>query len=78
MKIKINTQLILDFSISGLFALLSMTIMRFVIPDGNTTIFLMRGSKLVGLVFIALSITFLISWFFNKNFKFKKKLMYLS
>ena len=74
MKIKINTQLILDFSISGLFALLSMTIMRFVIPDGNTTIFLMRGSKLVGLVFIALSITFLISWFFNKNFKFKKKI----
>ena len=74
MKIKINTQLILDFSISGFFTLLSMTVMRFVIPDGNTTIFLLRGFKLVSLVFIALSITFLISWFFNKNFKFKKKI----
>jgi len=74
MNIKINTQSILDLTISAFFVFTSMTIMRFVIPEGNTTIFLLRGSKLVGIVFLALSVIFLISWFFNRNFKFKKKI----
>ena len=74
MNVKNNTQLILDFSISGFFALFSMTIMRFIIPEGLTTKFLFLGSKLVALVFVTLSIIFLVSWFFNKNFKFKKKI----
>ncbi len=74
MKIEINTQSILDLTVSAFFVLTSMTIMRLVIPEGNTTIFLLRGSKLVGIVFLALSVIFLISWFFNRNFKFKKKI----
>ena len=74
MNIKINTQLILDFGISVFFVLISMKIMSFVIPEGNTTIFLNRGSKLVGLVCLAFTFVFLISWFFNRDFKFKKKI----
>ena len=74
MNIKISTQSILNLTISGFFVLVSMTIMRYVIPEGNTTIFLLRGSKLVGLVFLALLIIFLISWFYNRNFRFKKRI----
>ena len=74
MKLKNNTQFVLDFAISGLFVLLSMILMKFLIPAGNTTIFLSRGSKLVALACIPLIILFLISWFFNKSFKFKNKI----
>ena len=74
MKLKNNTQLILDFSITAFFVLLSMTIMRFIIPLGFTSKFMLLGSKLIGIIFIVLLIIFLISWAFDKNFKFKKKL----
>jgi hypothetical protein len=74
MKLKNNTQLILDFAISGLFVLLSMILMKYLIPPGNITIFLSRGSKLVALACIPLITLFLISWFFNKSFKFKNKI----
>ena len=74
MKVKINTQFILDLSVSGFFGLISMTILTFIVPPGITKLFLVKGSEVVGLVFIALSIIFLISWFFNRNFKFKKKI----
>ena len=74
MKIKNNTQFILDLSVSAFFAVLSMSILTFIIPLGITRSFLVGGSKAVGLVFITLSIIFLISWFFNKDFKFKKKI----
>ena len=74
MRLKISTQFILDLSISGLFALFSMTILTFIIPLGVTRSFLVGGSKAVAIVFVTLSILFLISWFFNKDFKLKKKL----
>ncbi len=74
MNIKISTQSILDLTISGFFVLVSMIIMRYVIPEGNTTIFLFRGSKLVGYAFLTLLIIFLISWFYNRDFRFKKKI----
>ena len=74
MKAKINTQLILDLSISAFFALFSMTVIKLIIPEGFNTKFLLLGSKLIGLVFIVLSIIFLISWFFDRNFKLKKKI----
>jgi hypothetical protein len=73
MKIKINTQLILDLCITSFFILSCLMIMRSAIPEGNTILFLLRASKLVTLVIIALSILFLIFWYFNRNFKFKKK-----
>lgn len=74
MRLKISTQFILDLSISGLFALFSMTILTFIIPLGVTRSFLVGGSKAVAIVFVTLSILFLISWFFNKDFKLKKKI----
>jgi hypothetical protein len=74
MKIRINTQFILDLSTSSFFALITMKVLTFIIPPGITRVFLVKGFEVVSLVFIALSIIFLISWFFNKNFKFKKKI----
>jgi hypothetical protein len=73
MKIINNTQLIFDFVVGSIFALISMTIIRSIIPDGLTTKFLILSTKLVGLIIIALIVMFLVSWFCNKNFKFKKK-----
>jgi len=73
MKIKINTQLILDLTLCGLFTLTSIFIMIFFFPEGNTTKFFYRSSKLIGLSFIILFIIFLIFWYFDKNFLFKKK-----
>lgn len=74
MKIKIKTQLLLDLSITSLFIIFSMTIMRFIIPNGFTTKFLLLGSKLIGFIFIISSVIFLIDQFLNKNFIYKKKL----
>ena len=74
MKFKINEQFLLDLSISGFFTIFSMTIIRFIIPDGLTSDFLFKGSKIVSLIFIILSIIFLIYWFFSKPLKFKKKI----
>ena len=50
-----------------------MILLTFFIPLGITRSFLVGGYKAVTLVFIALSIFFLISWYFDKNFTFKKK-----
>ena len=75
MKMIYKTQFLLDLTIASIFAIFSMTIMRLIFPDGFVTqLFLLRASKLLVLVFIALGIIFLISWFFNKNFKFKNKI----
>lgn len=73
MKLKVNTQIILDFCISTFFIFFSMTVIRLFIPVGFTSKFIFLGSKLIGMIFIVLIIIFLISWFFDKNFKFKKK-----
>lgn len=73
MKLKVNTQLILDFSISAFFILFSLTLMRFIIPVGFTSKFILLGSKLISITFVVLIIIFLISWSFDKSFKFKKK-----
>ena len=69
-----NTQLIFDLGISALFVLCSMLILRFFLPVGITTDFLAKGYKLVILIVVALNLLFLISWYFNKDFKFKKKI----
>ena len=50
--------------------------MRFIIPKGFNAKFLLLGSKLVGLVFITLSIMLLISWFLDKNFKLNKRISF--
>jgi len=73
-KIKNNTQFLLDLFTSGILTLLSMLLISFVIPEGVTTKFLLRGSKIVGLISIILGAIFLVFWIFNKNFKFKKKI----
>ena len=73
-KIKNNTQFLLDIFTSGILTLLSMLLISFVIPEGVTTKFLLRGSKIVGLISIILGAIFLVFWIFNKNFKFKKKI----
>ena len=73
LKIKNNTQFLLDLFTSGILTLLSMLLISFVIPEGVTTKFLLRGSKIVGLISIILGAIFLVFWIFNKNFKFKKK-----
>ena len=76
MKLKINTQLILDFLISTFFILFCMTIIRFIIPVGFTSKFILLGSKLISLIIILFIIIFLVSWFFDEDFKFKKNLSY--
>ncbi len=74
MKLKINTQLILDLSVTGLFILLSMIGLTFIFPKGATVDFLERGSFLVGLGVVVICVIFLFFWFFNKSFKIKKKI----
>lgn len=76
MKFSISTQFLLDLTVSVFFILFSMTFLRFVIPYGFTSKFLLLGSKLIFIALVALIILFLISWFFNKGFKFKKKITF--
>ncbi len=68
------TQFLLDLLVAGILTLLSMMLLSFIIPEGVTTKFLLRGSKIVGLVSLILGVIFLVFWIFNKNFKFKKKI----
>ena len=51
-----------------------MTLISFIIPEGVTTKFLLRGSKIVGLITLILGLIFIGFLFFNKNFKFKRKI----
>lgn len=67
-------QIILNFNICSMFALLSMFLLKFILPEGNTTQFLERAYILVGLIFIFLSVLFFFSLIFIKNFRFKKKI----
>ena len=73
-KIKNNTQFLLDLFVSGILTLFSMMLLSFVIPEGVTTKFLLRGAKVVGLISLLLGAIFLVFWILNKNFKFKKKI----
>ena len=66
-------QLMLDFIFSGFLILTSIHILKFVLPKGLTTDFLLRGNKLIIVTVSSLIVIFLLSWIFNKNFKFKKK-----
>ena len=68
------TQSIFDLSISAIFILFSMAILKFSLPQGLTTDFLLRGFNLISYIAVALNIFFLISWYFDKDFKFKKKI----
>ena len=74
MKIRVNTQLILDLCIASFFALFSVSFLRLFVPNGFTTKFLLLGSELAFLAFIILGIFFFISKFFDKGFRFKKKI----
>ena len=67
-------QIILNFNICSMFALLSMFLLKFILPEGNTTQFLERAYILVGLIFIFLSVLFFFILNFFKNFRFKKKI----
>jgi hypothetical protein len=72
---KINIpQKILDLSLSAFFVLLSMFILKFILPFGYTTRFLNQGYKLVFIIFILLFVLFVISIFFYKQFEFKRKI----
>ena len=68
------TQSIFDLSISAIFILFSMAILKFSLPQGLTTDFLLRGFNLISYIAVVLNIFFLISWYFDKDFKFKKKI----
>ena len=74
MKIKFDTQFILDLFLSGIFTLFSMMILSFIVPEGITSKFLIRGSKIISVICLILGVIFLIYWFLNKEFKFKKKI----
>tara|TARA_Y100000591_G_scaffold332428_1_gene369700 strand:+ start:735 stop:2486 length:1752 start_codon:yes stop_codon:yes gene_type:complete len=74
MKLKIDTQFLLDLCVSAFFALFSMKILTLIFPLGVTRSFLVGGYKAVGIVFVTFGIIFIISWFYNKDFKFKKKI----
>ena len=73
MKLKNVSQLILDLNISAFFALISMYLLKFIIPNGYTTRFLDRGYILLGLFFMVLSIIFIFSLINNRDFRFKQK-----
>lgn len=73
LKLKNLTQLMLDLAISALFVLSSMFLLKFVLTAGPTAVFLGRSYKLVGLVFIILSIIFIFFLIKDKEFKFKRK-----
>ena len=59
-KFKNFTQLILDLAISALFVFFCMFILKYILVHGPTAVFLDRSFKLVGFIFILLSISFLI------------------
>jgi hypothetical protein len=72
-KLRILPQLVLDLAISSLFVLVSMFLLKFVLPDGSTTTFFYRSYKFIGLVLLILGIIFVILLIKVKNFKFKQK-----
>ena len=76
MNVKINTQYLLNLSISGLFIILSITILQFTLPDGLITKFLLLGNKLMIFISLFLIFLFMVSWLFDQNFKFKKKFQF--
>ena len=50
-----------------------MMLMSFIFPEGLSTKFLLRGAKLVGVIFAILIFVFLICWYLNKNYRFVGK-----
>ena len=74
MNLKTNKQFLLDLVICSFFTVVSMTIIGFIIPEGVTSRFLFRGSKIVILVLVVISIVLLVCWFFDTPFKIKKKI----
>ncbi len=72
-NLKSFTKLLLDFTVNALFVLFTLYFLKFILNSGPTNLFLERSYKLVGIVFILLSITFLISLINNVEFKFKKR-----
>lgn len=76
MKVKINTQNLLNLSISGLYIISSITILQFILPSGLITKFLFLGNKLMIFISIFLIFLFILSLHFDQNFKFKKKFQF--
>ena len=73
MNFKTNKQFLLDLVICGFFTVVSMAIIGFIIPEGLTSKFLFRGSKIAILVLVVINIILLVYWFFYAPFKIKKK-----
>ena len=67
-KSKNLTQLILDLTITALFVFSSMFLLNYVLIAGPTAVFLSRSYKLVGLVFLILSIILIFYLIKNKDF----------
>ena len=73
MKLKNISQLILDLNVSALFTLISMYLLKFVIPNGYTAKFLERGYILVGFLFLGLATIFIFCLVNNKDLNLKHK-----
>ncbi len=73
LKLKSFSQFVLDLTFSSLFILLSMFLLKFILPEGITVVFFERIYKVIGLVFIILIVIFIVLLIKDKNFKFKKK-----
>lgn len=76
MKVKINTQYLLNLSISGLYIISSIAILQIILPSGLITRFLLLGNKLMIFISIFLIFLFMLSWHFDQNFKFKKEFQF--
>ena len=75
-KSKNLTQLILDLTITALFVFSSMFLLNYVLIAGPTAVFLSRSYKLVGLVFLILSIILIFYLIKNKDFTLKGKFVF--
>jgi len=76
MKLKFNTQLILDLIFSTLFLIFSISIIRLIIPEGFNTKFLLfiLTTNLLSLILIIFIILLIISLYFDRTFKLKREI----
>lgn len=75
-KFKNLTQFILNITITALFIFFSMFILRYVLIAGPTAVFLNRSYKLVGLLFIILSVVLIFFLIRDKDFTFKGRFVF--
>ena len=73
MKLRNLPQIILDLNICTIFIILSMFTLKNILPIGQTTRFFDRGYILAGIALFFFLILFVLSFFFQKDLKLKKK-----